>query len=85
MAVEACKLIADACKLLHEYHIADDLQPVMLGTNFNFHFDLRILKRDWLLSDFILFSEYSLNYLQPVELRECRDPPFFGPNRTSGF
>ena len=41
----------------------------MLATNNNFHFDFRVIKREWLLSDFILFSEVSLNYLTPIELR----------------
>jgi len=74
-AIEACKLIDDACKLLLAYHSNQGgeegdvaAERVMLGTNNNFHFNLQISKRDWLLSDFILFSECSLNYLAPVGL-----------------
>jgi len=41
----------------------------MLGTFNNHHFDFKVIKREWLLSDFILFSEASLNYLVPIELK----------------
>jgi len=72
LAVQACKLIADACQLLVTYHGHDGVSPdsVMLATNYHNHFDMRIAKRDWLISDFVLFSEYSLSYAHQVELRE---------------
>ena len=76
LAVQACKLAADACALLTEYHpSASHLSPVYLGANFSnhYHCSLKIVKRDWALSDFLLFSAHSLNYVREVELREHRE------------
>ena len=67
LAVEACKLISDTCVILGEYHGMKNesvqSRQALLATNNNFHFDFKVIKREWLLSDFTLCSEYSLNYL----------------------
>ena len=82
LAVQACKLITNACKLLHEYHKEaidanqdsyNNSDQAFLGTNYHFHWDLRVNKRHWLLSDFLLYSELSLNYIHEVELREVKE------------
>ena len=41
---------------------------------------MRVVKRDWILSDFLLFSEKSLNYVREVEFSAPRDKQS-GPNQ----
>ena len=41
---------------------------------------MRVVKRDWILSDFLLFSEKSLNYVREVEFSAPRDKQT-GPNQ----
>ena len=73
---------------MNEYHGSESnpttSDQLMLGTNHNFHFDFRIIKRDWLLSDFTLFSDFSLNYLQPIELRQQQDIGRFAALNLTG-
>ena len=69
--------MADACNLLQKYHgdsSKEMIKPAFLGTNYPWHKDLRVVKRDFFLSDFLLFSEHSLNYLCEAELTELKEP-----------
>lgn len=83
-AVEACKIVTNACKLLAKFSADDtnlgiasqhkqELQQAFFAKNFHSLLNPTVTKRDWLLSDFLLYSEHSLNYLYEVELRETKD------------
>lgn len=72
--MQACKIVSNACNLLELYHNDRDLvgpcigKQRLLGLNNYGHYDFPIVKREFLLSDFLLFSELSLNSLIEVEL-----------------
>ena len=90
LSVQACKIVTDACSLLREYHRETidrqdkgcvTSEQVLLGTNYFFNWDIQVMKRDWLLSDFLLYSEHSLNYVQEVELREAKEQVLRTPRK----